>query len=196
MDGFVIPNGVAANLYLSQEAPATADPIFLKSIFPTSSIVVTNASQPGSALGLNVSGQDATLPAIEAKTANDTNIFSIANWGINNAYWITQGTESEAQFESDLTAYVQMQRSYGKTPILEEPNPICSDAQVSAVLDDIVVIIDRVSVSQSVPLVSQYQYIKSMPNWQAMLSDCIHPYDALYNIKSQREAYVIAGLAA
>jgi hypothetical protein len=194
--GLVRPNNLDADAYYSQQSAPWADPVFLKSMLPSAGIVVSDDAQPGSALGLNVSGQDATLATIAAETAVDTNIFSVENWGINNAYWISRGYAAEAQFESDLRQYVTVQRAYGKTPILEEPNPICNDAAQSAVLDDLVVIIDQVSIDMRVPLVSQYKYIKALPNWQSMLSDCVHPSDQLYKLKSQRQAYAIAMLAS
>jgi lysophospholipase L1-like esterase len=51
-----------------------------------------------------------------------------------------------------------------------------------------------VATQMNVPLVTQFDYIQSLPNWQSMLTDGVHPGDQLYAIKAQREYDVIAPL--
>lgn len=54
-----------------------------------------------------------------------------------------------------------------------------------------VTVLRNVAQANQVTLIAQYDYIASLPNWQAMLTDCLHPNDALYAIKAQREAAVL-----
>lgn len=42
----------------------------------------------------------------------------------------------------------------------------------------------------------QYAYIKALPNWQGLLTDCVHPRDELYAVKASREADILAAVLA
>jgi hypothetical protein len=59
-----------------------------------------------------------------------------------------------------------------------------------------VTVIDDVAQQRGVALIRQYAYIQTLPNWKAMLADGIHPTDALYAIKGQREAAVLGSIVA
>lgn len=108
----------------------------------------------------------------------------IGNWAINDSVGSTTN-----EYAAALTEFVQAVRAAGKTPILEEPNPVCDISHSN--LDAYVSIMRTVAQQQNVPLIHQYDYVKSLTNWQAMLSDCVHPTDALYALKAQREADII-----
>ncbi|MFM0552348.1 SGNH/GDSL hydrolase family protein [Paraburkholderia sediminicola] len=109
----------------------------------------------------------------------------LSNFGINDAEF-----GNENLYHADLIAWISTVRSMGAIPILEEPNPVCDATHPK--LDTFVGILRSVAAAQGVTLISQYDYIKSLPNWQAMLTDCVHPYDSLYQIKAQREYAVLA----
>lgn len=86
--------------------------------------------------------------------------------------------------------WIAVVRQTGRTPILEEPNPVCNPIYTN--LPAFVNIMRQIAQQQGVTLIQQYDYIASLPNWQSMLVDCIHPNDALYKIKGDREAAVLA----
>jgi acyl-CoA thioesterase I len=109
----------------------------------------------------------------------------IANWAINDSRLITTSDDY-----GSLMAFVNTVRAAGRTPVLEEPNPVCwglSD------LDPYVAIMRTVAQQQNVLLIAQYDYISSL-DWKPMLPDCIHPNAALYKIKGDREAAAISEL--
>nr|DAG76217.1 MAG TPA: SGNH hydrolase [Caudoviricetes sp.] len=116
--------------------------------------------------------------------------FVIENFGIDDAE-----TETLDQYMSGIDYFVTQARLNGKTPILEEPNPVC-DAKRKNIpqLDAQVAALDAYAARYNVTLVSQYDYIKSLPNWQSMLVDCIHPDESLYKIKGDRVASVVLPL--
>jgi lysophospholipase L1-like esterase len=77
--------------------------------------------------------------------------------------------------------------------VLEEPNPVCVGHEA---LDELVAILNQVAREKAVPLVKQYDAIKALPNWQALLTDCVHPGDELYAFKAAREAEALAQILA
>jgi lysophospholipase L1-like esterase len=107
----------------------------------------------------------------------------IENFGINDAYLPAE------EYRGNLRQFVDAVRASGKLPVLEEPNPVCVGHES---LDGLVGILNEVAREKSVPLVKQYEAIKALPGWQAMLTDCVHPGDALYAFKAAREAEVLA----
>jgi lysophospholipase L1-like esterase len=102
--------------------------------------------------------------------------------------------ETLDQYRALLIEFVSTARQYGKTPVLEEPNPSCDPARAN--LGDFVSVMDQVASDMGVPLVSQWAYIQTLPNWQSYFADCIHPNPAMYQIKAQREAVVLSPLVA
>jgi hypothetical protein len=44
------------------------------------------------------------------------------------------------------------------------------------------------------PATKQYAAILALPKWQPMLTDCVHPDDALFAIKDKNEATAIGPL--
>lgn len=109
----------------------------------------------------------------------------ISNFAINDSIRLSQ-----EDYRNGLISWINTVRNMGRLPILEEPNPTCA-ANITH-LDEFVAVLRDVATQQNVTLVAQYDYIKSLPNWQSMLSDCVHPLDALYAIKAQREYDVLA----
>jgi acyl-CoA thioesterase-1 len=93
----------------------------------------------------------------------------IENFGINDAYLPAE------EYRANLRQFVDTVRASGKLPVLEEPNPVCVGHES---LDGLVGILNEVAREKAVPLVKQYDAIKALPNWQAMLTDCVHPGDA------------------
>ncbi|WP_080412326.1 SGNH/GDSL hydrolase family protein [Burkholderia ubonensis] len=116
--------------------------------------------------------------------ANSSSRIVVENFAINDA-----SSQSLQQFMSNVDYFVTQARANGKVPVIEEPNPVCDqnlknipelDAQVAA--------LEEYAARYNVAIVKQYDYIKSLPDWQSMLPDRIHPNEALYKIKADRTA--------
>lgn len=102
--------------------------------------------------------------------------------------------ETTNQYADLLVQFIETVRATGAIPVLEEPNPVCWKDPFD--LDPFVSIMRTVAQQQKVLLIEQYDYIKSLPNWQAMTPDCTHPDQDLYKIKGSREAQALAPLVA
>lgn len=153
-------------------------------------VAITNSSAGGATVlqALNgIAPRYATTLAQRLQTLKPK--YVVSDFAINDSLG-----ESEADYLNGLAVWIATVRAAGATPILEEPNPTC-DGKVPN-LDQYVNDLRQVAAQQGVTLIAQYDYIKSLPNWQALLTDCIHPTDALYQIKAQREYDVIAPIVA
>ncbi|RKR46329.1 SGNH/GDSL hydrolase family protein [Paraburkholderia sp. BL17N1] len=126
--------------------------------------------------------------------ATDPAQIEIAKWAVNDSNPIVN--ESTTVFENDLIYWIQITQAAGKTVVLEEPNPVCNPAM--AALPQYVEVIDKVAAQLSLPLIKQYDYILSLPNWQSYLgADCTHPADdRLYQLTAQREYDVVQPIVA
>lgn len=112
----------------------------------------------------------------------------VENFGINDA-----GNIPAWQFQQALLEFIAQTRAAGKIPVLEEPNPICT--QYAPQLAELVSVIDNVALQENVPLIPQYQAILAMPNWQADMEECVHPV-SLYPMKGTSEAATLKPLIA
>lgn len=153
-----------------------------------SGITVENNGVPGSTTRNDLDGTAPDTTALAKRLASDPSQIVIANFGINDAYY----KRTTDQYGADLTEWIATVRSAGKTAVLQEPNPVCWD-QVN--LDPYVEMMRVIAQQQNVTLIQQYDYIKSLPNWQAMEPDCIHPNQALYIIIGDRAAEQLQPLA-
>ena len=109
------------------------------------------------------------------------------NFAINDSYHCGETTDS---FADHLAQLIQLARGAGKTVVLEEPNPVTAPMIPNVAAYSAVV--DQMAQSRGVPLVKQYAEIQALAGWQQMLPDGIHPNEALYAVKGDREAQVIA----
>lgn len=155
------------------------------------SLTVSNNGENGAELADLIAGSQgytqawaSVVPALHATIV-------VENFGINDA---GRGIETPEVFGQYLSAWVDSVRANGMTPVLEEPNPVCRTGYENLPL--YVSQIDTIAAQKNVPLIGQYAYIQSLPNWQTLLSDCVHPRPALYEIKGQREAQVVGPLLA
>jgi len=116
----------------------------------------------------------------------------LLNYGLNDAYYAQiqsskRPRETPEQYAQILAQLAYIARRAGKTVVLEEPNPTCNLTR-QAVLPSYVAALREMARRGSIPLVSQYDFILSLPAWASLLGDCLHPSEALYNIKGRRIA--------
>ncbi|MCA8195498.1 SGNH/GDSL hydrolase family protein [Burkholderia vietnamiensis] len=122
---------------------------------------------------------------LSTRLASMSSQIVIMNYGLNDS-----ANSTLSDYIADLNTWIDVVNASGKIPVLEEPNPSCNPAM--AELPKFVVAMDQVAQQRGVQIIQQYAYIQSLPNWQSMLPDCLHPDDALYKIKADREYAVIA----
>jgi lysophospholipase L1-like esterase len=150
-------------------------------------ITVNGHGSPGANLRVELAGTDNYSTPLQARLAVSRAQIVIENFGINDAYLPAE------EYRGNLVRFVDTVRAGGKLPVLEEPNPVCVGHET---LDELVAILNQVAREKAVPLVKQYDAIKALPNWQALLTDCVHPGDELYAFKAAREAEVLAQVLA
>jgi lysophospholipase L1-like esterase len=146
-------------------------------------VTVNGYGSPGANLRFELQGTDNYSTPLQSRLAVSRAQIVVENFGINDAYLPAE------EYRSNLARFVDTVRASGKLPVLEEPNPVCVGHET---LDELVGILNEVAREKAVPLVKQYDAIKALPNWQALLTDCVHPGDALYAFKAAREADVLA----
>ncbi|MBU9316521.1 SGNH/GDSL hydrolase family protein [Burkholderia multivorans] len=159
--------------------PATVQAILQSKLGPT--VTVENHGVSGSLISQRLNG---TAPYTAPYVPGPAQIV-VANWALNEAF--NPNIETPDQFRQYLVQFVNDVRAAGKIVVLEEPNP--STQTMS--LGPYVAAIDSVAIQLNVPVIKQYDYILSLPNWQSMLSDGTHPTNELYKIKAQRQADVL-----
>jgi lysophospholipase L1-like esterase len=150
-------------------------------------ITVNGYGSPGANLRVELAGTDNYSTPLQARLAVSRAQIVIENFGINDAYLPAE------EYRTNLVRFVDTVRASGKLPVLEEPNPVCVGHEA---LDELVAILNQVAREKAVPLVKQYDAIKALPNWQALLTDCVHPGDELYAFKAAREAEALAQILA
>jgi lysophospholipase L1-like esterase len=148
-------------------------------------ITVNGNGSPGANLRFELQGTDNYATPLRERLALSRARIVIENFGINDA-WLPAD-----EYRSNLRQFVDTVRASGKLPVLEEPNPVCAGHEN---LDQLVGILNEVAREKAAPLVTQYAAIKALPNWQALVPDCVHPGAALYAFKAAREADVLAQL--
>lgn len=168
----------------SPNAPPTVNQAALRASLGQQ-ITVENNGFPGGTIHANLYGGNKSTLA--ARLHDDQCQIVVGNFAINDAY-----TTDAGSYRTDLLQWIATVRSFGKTPVLEEPNPVAASGYEK--LDSFVAVISDVGQQQGVLVIHQYGYIKSLPNWQSMLLDGVHPTDQLYAIKGNREAVQLQSL--
>ncbi|WP_185634006.1 SGNH/GDSL hydrolase family protein [Burkholderia stagnalis] len=161
-------------------------------------VTVSNQAVGGTEASQLLNGTDGVHAAWAQQMAASPARIVMLNFSLNDAYYIRvpkSGVigEAPADYAAYMTQLVQIAKAAGKTVVLVEPNPTCEPVRQSA-LADYVAQLRQVATAQGVMLVPHYDPILNLPNWQAMLTDCLHPSDALYAIKANRELPILAAM--
>lgn len=154
-------------------------------------VTISNLAEGGTASSLvnMMNGVDGGGPPFAQRMATSKADIELVNHAINDDLVQSLGPYTDA-----LVAWVQAVRSAGKVPVLEEPNPVCDDNH--PYLANYASVMDGVAQQYNVPLVKQYDYLLTVPNYCSHLSNGLFPDDAILAIKAQRQAAVLAPLVA
>lgn len=145
----------------------------------------TMATQLRDGTGSRRAGPSAGLPWQERLAASNAQIVLI-NYGINEV----MHDQTPAQFYAAETTLVRTARALGKEPVLQTSNPM-PDNRLNARLAAMVAMTRRVAAEQQVPLVDQFAYVSSLPDWKTLMSDGAHPKPGLYRLKAQQDFKVV-----
>lgn len=152
-----------------------------------SSVTVDNEAIPGSYLEARLDPLPAyfteTLAVHLSKTMAQ---IVLMNWCINDSV-----VETEEEYRQLLSNAVDNVRQAGKIPVLEEPNPVNDGKHPN--LPNFVIVMRQVAKAKGVLLITQWDAINALPNWESTLSsDQVHPSDSLYHFKAARESSQLA----
>lgn len=151
-------------------------------------VAVINDGVSGTTAEENIYGEAPFTSTLATRLATDPSQIVVMNYAINDS-----ARDTLDQYEQNLYDWVATVRAAGKIPVFEEPNP-SSLAAYQAAMPPFVEAMDRAGQQLNVLVIPQYSRIMAMPNWQAILTDGLHP-DALgYQIKAIETAAVLQTL--
>jgi hypothetical protein len=158
--------------------------------FNDTGIKVESFATGGTASSLQnmLAGVDGGGDPFVQRVTEHPGVIVIDNHGVNDAL----GGETLQDYTTDLAAYINDARAAGKTPVLEEPGPVCDGNHPQ--LSSYVAAMDSVALSYNVPLIQQYNVIQNIAGWQSHMAGCFYPDAFLDGIKAQQEQAVIGPL--
>lgn len=187
-----VPNQTCAN-------PSALMQTDMDILFGAGTVHVINRAEPGSTIedDLYGTGPYTSGPLASELAANKADIV-ITNAELNDATYKSDPTT----YGTFLSTWIRTVRSYGKTAIVEEPNPTCigpvgsngARAIDSPYLDQI----HEVGTQLNVAVLQTYDSFLQQANWQNNLlqADCEHPADAGYEYKEGQFAKNIAPIVS
>lgn len=162
------------------------EPYTLQALVPPNVTVVNEGTNGKSAKDL-LNGTDGKHPTWVQQMANSRANLVTINFGINDVI-----TTPLADYASNMRQLVDIARQAGKIVVLQQPNPTCAPPRMDLV--NYVRQLDQIAQEKNVPIVRQFDLIMAMPNWQSLMSDCIHPDKDKYPIKAQNTFVVLQSL--
>ena len=178
--------GMTSMLTITQQSEPADTQTILQAQYP--GVAITNHATGGTSSSLmnEMNGVDGNGAPFAQRILLSKADIVLDNHVMNDAL----DGETVDDYRGYLVQWVQAVRSAGKIAVLEEPNPVCDGNHPQ--LPDYIAAMDDVAAQMSVPIVTQYQYVQTIPNWQSHLSGCFYPDESIYALKAQRQA---AGLA-
>jgi hypothetical protein len=172
---------------ITQHTEPNVSQAILRASFP--SVTISNHASGGTASSLvnMMAGMDGGGPPFAQRIAGSTAVIVLDNHAINDDLAQSLGPYTDA-----LIQWILDVRKAGKMPVIEEPNPVCDGNH--PYLENYVATMQNIAASYNVPIVHQYYEIRSMPDWQAHMWNCLLPDDYLIRIKASRQADALAPL--
>jgi hypothetical protein len=168
----------------------TALQTLLQQQFNDTGITVANDATGGTASSLQneLDGMDGGGVAQPARMIRSAAKVAIEQHTLNDDL----GGETLAQYSAYLGQWIQDAQENGIQPVLEEASPVCDGNH--PLLPGYVAAMDAAAAAYNVPIINQYAYIESLPNWQAHMLNCTVPDAYLDGLKAAQEQTVIAPL--
>ncbi|SEI42846.1 GDSL-like Lipase/Acylhydrolase family protein [Paraburkholderia diazotrophica] len=162
----------------------------LQKQFRDSGITVQNAATGGRASSLmnELDGMDGGGPPLPQRLAETSASIIIEEHSVNDAY----AGETVSDYTGYLEQWVQAIQASGKIAVLEEPSPLCDSDHPQ--LPQYVAAMDAIAAKYNVPIIKQYDYIKSITGWQSHMTQCLYPDAYLDDLKAKQEQALVAAL--
>lgn len=186
--------GDAISPYGSSTMVSPTEPAALQALLQTefndSGVTVINATSGGTSSSLQneLDGMDGMGEGQPARMVASAAKIAIEQHALNDAL----GGETVEQYAAYLGQWIQDARANGIQPVLEEDSPVCDDNHPQ--LAAYATAVDAAGKQYGVPVIAQYNYVLSIPDWQAHMLDCIVPDAYLSGLKAKQEQTVIAPL--
>jgi len=156
-------------------------------------VVVQNNGVPGATLVDREKGVNGYSQPYAQWVASSPAHIVIVNFALNDAD--NHIKEPPAAFRAHLMRFIEESRGAGRIVVLEEPNPV--DYSVNrSIVPRYVAVVDEMAKHYRLALIRQYGYIGAMRDWRGLLIDRVHPTDALYRIKAERQREVVEPIVA
>lgn len=162
------------------------EPYTLQALVPANVTVVNEGTNGKSAIDL-VNGTDGKHSTWVQTMANSKADIVTINFGINDVI-----TTPLTDYVGYMRQLVDVARQNGKLVILQQPNPTCAEPRMNLV--QYVRELDKIAQEKNVPIVRQFDLMMAMPNWQSLMTDCIHPDKDKYPIKARNTFAVLQSL--
>lgn len=162
----------------------------LRAMLNDDAIIIANHATGGTSSSLKneMLGLDGNGAPFAERIKTSAASIVIDNHAINDAL----GGETLADYRQYLAQWAAAVRAVGKTPILEEPGPVCDGdhPQLAAYVQAM----NDAAAQFNVVIIRQYDATLALPNWQSRMSACFYPDDAILALKAQRQTAVLAPL--
>ncbi|PLT18752.1 hypothetical protein [Ralstonia mannitolilytica] len=179
--------GLTSMMSVAQQSETVQSQALLQAQLNNTAITITNKAMGGGASSLvnMMHGVDGGGPPFAERIKASKAQIVLMNHAINDNLMQSLGPYTDAMID-----WIKAVRDAGKIPVLEEPNPVCDGNHPW--LENYVSVMDNVAETYKVPVVRQYSYIQTLPNWQSHMGSCFYPDEWMLQIKAQRQAEVLA----
>jgi lysophospholipase L1-like esterase len=156
-------------------------------------VIVQNNGVPGATLVDREKGINGYSQPYAQWAATSPAHIVIVNFALNDAD--NHVKEPPSAFRTHLMRFIEESRGAGRIVVLEEPNPV--DYSVNRrIVPRYVAVVDEMAKHYRLALIRQYAYIGAMHDWRSLLIDRVHPTDALYRLKAERQREVVEPIVA
>lgn len=154
-------------------------PAYLPILFGPSVQTRNNGIGHSTALDL-LNGTNGFGVPFAQRMAESTSQIVVLSFGANDA---TNPGETPASFEQTLYQLTTIAQNAGKYVVIEAASP-ATGVHAGDIMAYSLAAIDAAK-QMGVPLIDQYNWIGHQSDWQALLSDGLHPTDAGYKVMTQ-----------
>lgn len=159
------------------------------------SVTVKNEGVGGTQAFQLLSGTDGKHPEWKVQMEQSKAQVVLLNFALNDFYYWKAPQPgayeaSPSEYAKILGYLIQTARDAGKIVVLQEPNPTCKQPDPGTIIQYVEALRSEAAL-QNAPLVAQFEFDQTTPDWKNMMTDCAHPDDQLYGIKAKQTFSVV-----
>lgn len=147
-------------------------------------VTVQFSAQRGSTLSDMINGTGNFTEPLAVAIKSDAAQIDTIRFGLND-----EGQYDVAAYKGYLVEAVQIMLAAGKLVVIEEPTPTLTYKYHNG--SQYAQAADEVAAQFGLPLVKSYSLTLAVPNWTSMMSDNLHPTQALYQEISNEQLSVL-----